>query len=677
MKKLGLFSFAVLVGVAYWYFMVTPPHGGAPQLSRGLRATMTAGALGLEQIHARLEALDGLLKALPPDLRADLPPDLSVEALQARLGFDPTDLEAWRAAGVDPAVGVSVGFDAALHQGGRAAPVILLAVTDAEAALSTLSEASKRPIKRGDQVGDSALITLGERRILMGPRGDLTALYPLRTATDLKAAHEAFNAFLKDEGEPLSGYGFFKRALAERADEGLWIYLNGWAAVKLAEAIKGETLNDDVKFYAERFPAVALHEGGARLLADAAALKALRELFSPPAPPPKLSRFLPNEGGAALRLTLNLRQMFSGLAALFPPSMEVEKGQFLFGVNMLPVMLGVSFEDLEAAFTGHLALAAPLPQIKDGELAPLNPDEVLLLLGAGEPTKADAVIKALMEQAKSKLPPGAVEAVQIKGHAGHRVRLGGESAIIIREGDVFLLARQEARIVAALSQDEPLRGPGAALIDGDAILALTLDTPTLIKRLSAQPGSAALLKRYAEAGALTLSIKLDEQGVEMRSGDLNALMALISGVGVPMYLDGQASERRRQAESRLYRIANSAKFYYNNPKTSEDGQILPQKFPPSVGPSPAKRCVEGRALAQPDPTLWTSEGWTTLDFKVKAPSLFQYSFTSSGEGAEARFTARAVSEPRCDGHASALEISGHIDANGHVQISAPTVARLP
>jgi hypothetical protein len=77
-------------------------------------------------------------------------------------------------------------------------------------------------------------------------------------------------------------------------------------------------------YYATLFPGLSVYAsadaGGMRLLATEKGAEALRQVLMPASSPPKFSAWIPAEGWAAARFSVNLKEVFAGVEALLPPT---------------------------------------------------------------------------------------------------------------------------------------------------------------------------------------------------------------------------------------------------------------------------------------------------------------------------------------------------------------------
>lgn len=124
----------------------------------------------------------------------------------------------------------------------------------------------------------------------------------------------------------------------------------------------------------------------------------------------------------------------------------------------------------------------------------------------------------------------------------------------------------------------------------------------------------------------------------------------------------------RQALKKLY---DGARSYYLGAAPSGAGSA-PARFPPTAPPTPplGSCCKQEGGLCAPDPALWKTETWKALKFAPTEPQRYSYEFTSTGSGADARFTVRALGDIDCDGEMSTFQVIGFPAKDGSIEAQA-------
>ncbi len=147
---------------------------------------------------------------------------------------------------------------------------------------------------------------------------------------------------------------------------------------------------------------------------------------------------------------------------------------------------------------------------------------------------------------------------------------------------------------------------------------------------------------------------------------LLVLLGLVAAVVVPAFLKYQRRSKTSEATMNIRRIFDASVTYYTSEFLGPDGEILPRQFPATVDPTPldwhARVCADGDSARYPiRPEIWSAPTWKSLDFAVEQPFYFEYTYVSTGRGAEATFTARARGDLDCDGVMSTYERIGEVD----------------
>ena len=125
--------------------------------------------------------------------------------------------------------------------------------------------------------------------------------------------------------------------------------------------------------------------------------------------------------------------------------------------------------------------------------------------------------------------------------------------------------------------------------------------------------------------------------------------------------------RETEAGMYLQRIAQSARVYYMSDRVSPNGNLLPRQFPGPVSETPLE--IPCGASVNTSSADWSDPVWQALEFAVYESQYFSYSFTSFGEGDNARFTATARGDLNCDGVPTAFSINGWLTDDRRIRLS--------
>ena len=149
------------------------------------------------------------------------------------------------------------------------------------------------------------------------------------------------------------------------------------------------------------------------------------------------------------------------------------------------------------------------------------------------------------------------------------------------------------------------------------------------------------------------------------------VVAVIGTVAIPAFIKYMRRAKTTEAIDYLDVMYKGASNYYSMPRVAVGtGLKLPCQFPKSVKPTPdiSKKSCCGPPLDKDNDgrcdvntQSWAHETWSALNFQMNDQHHFSYSFTSSGVGKNAKFTAAAHADLDCDGVFSTFERYGYAD----------------
>ena len=538
---------AVAAAVALWWRLARS-DGEGPHLARGLSAEQTAGLIGIEGLPAFIKQIDAALGALPSDTLKPHLPFLDPTARTALLGFDPREPAGWATVGIDADHGVIVDLDARLHidrEGSRTpVPVVIAKVTDRDklaAFIGRFDDSTIRFVTRSPTV---ETVSLGSSSALWGRMGEYSAIALL---ADAKAADDPdlvarFETLLATQSSRLADDPNHQRAFADRPDPiGTYAYVRASALAALISTVvpSARSSKGSGAFYAEKFPAIAAHLGtevaAARLVASESGGRVLRQLFRPTGGSPSFARYLPARGWAGVRFSVNVPQILDGALALLPPAVPSDtRMQLGMGKAMLPMIIGVSWDDIAAAFAGHFVVAMDLSTLPTAMSKGPRAVEWLAMATVRDAQKIDAVLPPLLDRLSAI--GGAVEPATIAGQAGYLVKLGmtGEMVLVARP-DVVLIGPRAASVEAAVkrSTGDNLEGkPTGKPLDDDVIFAMVADLSMILELAAQRPELKSMnIEALRAQPDITISARLDADGIVLRAP---AHLATLAVAMVPM-----------------------------------------------------------------------------------------------------------------------------------------------
>jgi type II secretory pathway pseudopilin PulG len=162
---------------------------------------------------------------------------------------------------------------------------------------------------------------------------------------------------------------------------------------------------------------------------------------------------------------------------------------------------------------------------------------------------------------------------------------------------------------------------------------------------------AAKLKPQRNGNRLSTSIdlKLFTSGAPL----VVAVVGILAGVAVPAFMDYTKRSKQTEAALQLNKIGKNAKRAYAETGRYPAGTV-------SLTP-PGSCCGQANNHCPAVPELYANNAvWSSLDFQIDEPSLFQYSYrgTADGQG----FVAKAVGDLDCDGTSITYVLEGSVSS---------------
>lgn len=639
---------------------VAPATGGdIPAATAGLSAAHTVAFFSIERPHEFIGQVDKMIAGMPAATRAEMPELLRDPAGRAKtLGFDPTTDAGWRSAGIDPTGGMGMAFDDRLET-----PLLFAKVIDRKAALAALTRLGAKPTLGAVTDGVAALTIDGETG-LIGDRNGYTLMLP---PDDAEKQRAAFAQVLKPDAA-LADDSTLKRAFSDGVS-GLWI--SGYASAARAAAFIGKKepgAHKIAQFYADRFEALSMsmgQSGGAfRLLASAKGVTALRQLFSPAGAVPAFAQHSTADF-VTLRFDVNFAGFFDGLLALIPEEMAQPRSMVLMGKNAVPMAIGVSFDQLAQALTGHFAALLRATQ-KAGPPLPM------VMAGVKDGKQLDAVLKSVTDVLKQRgnmpVAPG-----KVGGRDGYV--LDGPIKFAAVRTDSLLFAGPLAEVEAAMARKAGLPADVAQGVDGLNVFGFFVHFDRLVESMQHGPDAAEVAQMVPAAkaawgehltdGFLMSRWIVDGRGVQFGRGrSALALPGILAAVAIPAFVKYIRRSKTAEASMNVRKLFDGSVSYYTDEHVDATGKPQPSHFPATAPRTPATTaCKDGESVKHmPDPKMWSHPTWQALNFEVSDPFYYQYEYVSDGK----TFTARAIGDLDCDGVLSTFERVGKVDGENNV-----------
>jgi len=425
----------------------------------------------------------------------------------------------------------------------------LVKITDWDKALAWMSKQAGAPVERkGD--GPVQTIGLGSEVLRIGTRGDWTVVL-MADGADAEAARPGFEQFLADDGKALAGEATFKDAFADTQSPLAFAWLGSAQTGALVTALGApEEIASTVDFYASLFPAWGLWmgegESGWRLLASEKGNILLRKLFVPQRKAPDIASYVGQKGWFAVRVSYNLAEVLDGVAEAIPPAASQAKAAVGMTRMMLPMAAGVTWDEIVAALSGHVAIAGDLSAVLNQK--PGQAPEVLVMAGVNDPKQADALLEKAGARAADKVPGVTIEKIEIDGNPGRSVTLPGQTLVAVRADDVLLIGTK-AVVEAALKRadGDHLGGAGAKSLDGDAMWAAFADLTPALAMARKEPQMAKLLDTptfapLKDKPEVSIEVELDRAGLSVIGDSAVAPDLAFAGLGAAWFGFGVATQ---------------------------------------------------------------------------------------------------------------------------------------
>ena len=144
-----------------------------------------------------------------------------------------------------------------------------------------------------------------------------------------------------------------------------------------------------------------------------------------------------------------------------------------------------------------------------------------------------------------------------------------------------------------------------------------------------------------------------------------AILGLLAAVAIPAFSRAVRRTKTSEAVVNLRRMFDGAVTSFQSDEVNRTGQGLAGTFPTATEPTPGiDACCNhdaSRGICPGNASNFSHPSWHELQFAVTDPHYFWYEFASAGQGATARFTARASGNLDCDEMHSTFERLGYVD----------------
>ena len=130
-----------------------------------------------------------------------------------------------------------------------------------------------------------------------------------------------------------------------------------------------------------------------------------------------------------------------------------------------------------------------------------------------------------------------------------------------------------------------------------------------------------------------------------------AIIGILAAVAIPAFVKYIRRSKTVEAAMNLRKMYDSSVSYYEGDHTNAAGAIVPKQFSAPQPWTPAQgTCCPNKCA--PNPGLWTTQSWQSLNFGVDDPHYFSYQIAGdvgNGSAVGDRQQLQASADLNCDG----------------------------
>jgi len=123
------------------------------------------------------------------------------------------------------------------------------------------------------------------------------------------------------------------------------------------------------------------------------------------------------------------------------------------------------------------------------------------------------------------------------------------------------------------------------------------------------------------------------------------ILGIIAAVAIPSYMKYTRRSQIVEATMNLRKMYDGAAAYYLGEHSDAQGTVLARQFPDDAGPTPP---TPPCGKHQPSALDFDSPSWSALDFAVRDPFRYMYSFVNVQTGDPAIAAMKAQGDLDCD-----------------------------
>jgi type IV pilus assembly protein PilA len=142
-----------------------------------------------------------------------------------------------------------------------------------------------------------------------------------------------------------------------------------------------------------------------------------------------------------------------------------------------------------------------------------------------------------------------------------------------------------------------------------------------------------------------------------------AILAVLAAVAIPAFVQYFKRAKTTEAVDKLAYLYRMSSTYATGERVTRgtSATTVAVQFPVQQSQTPAIIPAGVRSLDAPG--TWSADTWQALSFSISDPHYYSYEYQSSGTGAAAAFTARALGDLDGDGTLSTFERAAGMNTN--------------
>jgi Protein of unknown function (DUF3352) len=537
-----IFIMVIVSGSAGWITGCGKPKeddvksNNFPKITRAMSAKHTIGFFDLGNLPKLVNQQLSELKKNSKNKDQKLEYGLG-QAIE-KAGFDLFTEKGWKSIGIGLEGGLGIYSDDRLIR----SPILLAQIDDELKLRAWVEKIFKSKSKIiGD--GDIKTLKLKDKMFLYGKKGNLTLI----TMGD--ANKTDFTKILKDSGPNVAS-----RRLLKQIFKGIPKGPKASSFLSMSNLVKlvpqEPLIRKMLKFYTNLFPAMGYYfnqqSNSFRLSASKKGVDVLKKLFVPKQKPPAFSNMIAIKGWGAIRISVNLKEVFKGMEGLIPPgSPPNSKMAIQQTVTVISTSIGMNWSTFSDTFSGQVVLAGDVVNGIDKLKSKKNP-EWLVLAGVKNRKNIDGFFKSLTKE-ETILINKNISSVKIAGINGWQIDMNGIPVVAVLLNKILIFAPTVGVAETAIKRSKEgksLKGKkNDWIVDDKMLFGFYLESSAIVKLLEETSNVgvnvdlSATLKEMKDISTFNSSLAVDDQGIISRgnAGGFIAVVGILAAILIPAF----------------------------------------------------------------------------------------------------------------------------------------------